>query len=132
MARADIAAMCVRVRLTVRLRNIVAALKIEFLTLFVELHYTLQKCGDCVNYHPLVARLMSADPIIQDPEHSQSYNRYTYVWNNPTNLTDPTGFAVITSAGTIITSDGSTLGCTSGGTLVHCGIVEKHSSSWSR
>jgi len=43
-------------------------------------------------YDPLVARFMSADPIIQEPEHSQSYNRYTYVWNNPTNLTDPTGF----------------------------------------
>ncbi|WP_223879378.1 SpvB/TcaC N-terminal domain-containing protein [Chitinimonas arctica] len=43
-------------------------------------------------YDPLVARFMSADPIIQDPEHSQSYNRYSYVWNNPTNLTDPTGF----------------------------------------
>ncbi|WP_269531858.1 Ig-like domain-containing protein [Chitinimonas sp. BJYL2] len=43
-------------------------------------------------YDPLVARFMSADPLIQDPEHSQSYNRYTYVWNNPTNLTDPTGF----------------------------------------
>jgi RHS repeat-associated protein len=43
-------------------------------------------------YDPLVARFMSADPIIQDPMHSQSYNRYTYVWNNPTNLTDPTGF----------------------------------------
>ncbi|WP_269532643.1 Ig-like domain-containing protein [Chitinimonas sp. BJYL2] len=44
-------------------------------------------------YDPLVARFMSADPLIQEPEHSQSYNRYTYVWNNPTNLTDPTGFA---------------------------------------
>ena len=43
-------------------------------------------------YDPFVARFMSADPIIQDPTHSQSYNRYTYVWNNPTNLTDPTGF----------------------------------------
>jgi RHS repeat-associated protein len=43
-------------------------------------------------YDPLVARMVSADPFIQDPEHSQSYNRYTYVWNNPTNLTDPTGF----------------------------------------
>lgn len=30
--------------------------------------------------------------MIQDPEHSLSYNRYSYVWNNPTNLTDPTGF----------------------------------------
>ncbi len=43
-------------------------------------------------YDPLVARFISADSIIQQPEHSQSYNRYTYVWNNPTNLTDPTGF----------------------------------------
>jgi RHS repeat-associated protein len=45
-------------------------------------------------YDPLIARFISADPIIQAPEHSQSYNRYTYVWNNPTNLTDPTGFVV--------------------------------------
>lgn len=43
-------------------------------------------------YEPTFARFASADPIIQNPEHSQSYNRYTYVWNNPTNLTDPTGF----------------------------------------
>ncbi len=43
-------------------------------------------------YDPYLARFVSPDPIIQAPEHSQSYNRYTYVWNNPTNLTDPTGF----------------------------------------
>jgi RHS repeat-associated protein len=43
-------------------------------------------------YDPLVGRFLSADPEIQDPTHSQSYNRYAYVWNNPTNLTDPTGF----------------------------------------
>ncbi|WP_423682129.1 RHS repeat domain-containing protein [Undibacterium sp. WLHG33] len=43
-------------------------------------------------YDPLMARFLSADPMIQDPLHSQSYNRYTYVWNNPTNLTDPTGY----------------------------------------
>jgi len=43
-----------------------------------------------------VARFLSADPLIQDPEHSQSYNRYSYVWNNPTNLTDPTGFLAAT------------------------------------
>ncbi|UGQ46084.1 FG-GAP-like repeat-containing protein [Massilia endophytica] len=50
-------------------------------------------------YDPLVARFMSADPIIQDPLHSQSYNRYSYVWNNPTNLTDPTGFVGETAQG---------------------------------
>jgi hypothetical protein len=43
-------------------------------------------------YDPLTARFMSADPILQDPMNGQSYNRYSYVMNNPTNLTDPTGF----------------------------------------
>jgi hypothetical protein len=33
-----------------------------------------------------------AAPFLPDPEHGQSYNRDTYVWNKPTNLTDPTGF----------------------------------------
>jgi RHS repeat-associated protein len=43
-------------------------------------------------YDPFVARFLSADPIIQDPLNGQNYSRYTYVFNNPTNLTDPTGF----------------------------------------
>lgn|GEM_PF-1250455 len=43
-------------------------------------------------YDPFTGRFMSGDPEVQDPYHSQSYNRYTYVWNNPTNMTDPTGF----------------------------------------
>lgn len=43
-------------------------------------------------YDPVIARFLSADPIIQDPYHSQSFNRYSYVWNNPLNATDPTGF----------------------------------------
>ena len=44
-------------------------------------------------YDPLIGRFMTPDPLVQSPENSQSYNRYSYVWNNPTNLTDPTGFA---------------------------------------
>lgn len=43
-------------------------------------------------YDPLVGRFLSGDPLIQDPTNGQSYNRYTYVMNNPTNMTDPTGF----------------------------------------
>ena len=43
-------------------------------------------------YDPFTARFISADPEIQDPTFSQSFNRYSYVWNNPTNLTDPSGF----------------------------------------
>ena len=47
-------------------------------------------------YEPLLARFLSADPILQDPLNGQSYNRYAYVMNNPTNLTDPTGFEATT------------------------------------
>lgn len=43
-------------------------------------------------YDPQLGRFLSADPLVQDPLNGQSYNRYSYVLNNPTNLTDPSGF----------------------------------------
>ena len=43
-------------------------------------------------YDPLLARFISGDPVLQDPFNGQSYNRYSYVMNNPTNFTDATGF----------------------------------------
>lgn len=43
-------------------------------------------------YDPTLARFLSADPIVQAPYYSQSYNRYTYVWNNPMGMTDPSGY----------------------------------------
>lgn len=46
-------------------------------------------------YDPAIGKFMSADPIISDPMNGQRYNRYSYVLNNPTNLTDPTGFAEV-------------------------------------
>jgi len=50
-------------------------------------------------YDPLVARFVSGDPLIQDPVDGQNYNRYSYVLNNPTNNTDPTGFECETMTG---------------------------------
>jgi RHS repeat-associated protein len=44
-------------------------------------------------YDPLLGRFVSGDPLVTDLANGQSYNRYAYVLNNPTNLTDPTGFA---------------------------------------
>lgn len=41
---------------------------------------------------PTIGRFLSADPHIQAPEFSQSLNRYSYVWNNPLSMFDPTGF----------------------------------------
>lgn len=42
-------------------------------------------------FDPLIGRFMQADPLIQDPDELQNYDRYSYVLNNPLNATDPTG-----------------------------------------
>lgn len=43
-------------------------------------------------YDPLLGRFLSADIVVQAPGSLQSYNRYSYVMNNPLTMTDPTGF----------------------------------------
>jgi RHS repeat-associated protein len=43
-------------------------------------------------YDGALGRFVQADPIIQNPMRVQSLNRYSYVWNNPLNATDPSGF----------------------------------------
>jgi RHS repeat-associated protein len=47
-------------------------------------------------YDPGLGRVLSADPIIQAPMMTQSYNRYSYVMNNPLALTDPSGYNWLT------------------------------------
>ncbi|NNF56467.1 MAG: RHS repeat-associated core domain-containing protein, partial [Acidimicrobiales bacterium] len=42
-------------------------------------------------YDPGIARFISPDTIVPNPANPQDLNRYTYVRNNPTNHTDPTG-----------------------------------------
>jgi hypothetical protein len=37
---------------------------------------------------------VSPDPVVQLPTFSQSYNRYSYVLNNPLSYTDPSGFSL--------------------------------------
>ena len=44
-------------------------------------------------YDPTMGRFLSPDPLVQAPNNSQSYNRYTYVFNNPLSFFDPTGYA---------------------------------------
>jgi RHS repeat-associated protein len=44
-------------------------------------------------YDPKIARFTTTDPVIADVYDGQSFNAYSYVWNNPLAFTDPTGFA---------------------------------------
>ncbi len=43
-------------------------------------------------YDPDLGRFLSADPYVQAPMNTQSFNRYAYVFNNPLRYTDPSGF----------------------------------------
>ena len=42
-------------------------------------------------YDPIIARFLSPDPFIQAPDNTQSFNRYSYCFNNPLVYTDPSG-----------------------------------------
>ena len=42
-------------------------------------------------FDPALCRFLSPDPIIQAPDNSQNFNRYSYCLNNPLRYTDPTG-----------------------------------------
>ncbi len=42
-------------------------------------------------YAPYLNRFLSADTLVPDPQNPQSFNRYSYVYNNVLNLTDPSG-----------------------------------------
>ncbi|WP_371196112.1 RHS repeat-associated core domain-containing protein [Glaciecola sp. SC05] len=46
-------------------------------------------------YDPTLGKFLQADPFVQAPNNSQSYNRYSYVMNNPMSATDPSGFISI-------------------------------------
>lgn len=43
-------------------------------------------------YDPQLGRFLSPDPFVVDPADSQSYNRYSYVRNNPLSAIDPSGY----------------------------------------
>jgi len=43
-------------------------------------------------YQPSGSMFLSPDPYVPDPGNTQSFNRYSYVNNNPLSLVDPSGF----------------------------------------
>ena len=64
-------------------------------------HETLAENGGMIHmngrlFDPDIGRFMTADPTVQFAGYSQSYNRYSYLFNNPLGGTDPTGFEQLT------------------------------------
>ena len=45
-------------------------------------------------YDPNLGRFLSADPLVQFVNLPSSYNRYSYVLNNPLNAIDPSGYSL--------------------------------------
>jgi RHS repeat-associated protein len=43
-------------------------------------------------YDPMLGRFLQPDPVVEDDLNPQTWNRYTYVRNNPMTFTDPTGY----------------------------------------
>ena len=43
-------------------------------------------------YDPMLGRMLSPDIVVQQTDYTQSYNRYSYCFNNPLRFTDPTGW----------------------------------------
>ena len=43
-------------------------------------------------YDPATSRFLSADLFVPSPYNAQSYNRYSYVRNNPLSRIDPNGY----------------------------------------
>ncbi|WP_233585383.1 RHS repeat-associated core domain-containing protein [Corallococcus sp. CA054B] len=63
-------------------------------------------------YDPRLMKFLSVDPVVADPGSVQAYNAYSYVLNNPTRYTDPSGF--IPYGGTLVSRwDGASGGSTS-------------------
>ncbi|MDQ1086602.1 FG-GAP-like repeat-containing protein [Siphonobacter sp. SORGH_AS_1065] len=60
-------------------------------------------------YDPVLGRMLNADNFVQDPDNTQSYNRYSYVLNNPLKYNDPTGQFWNNVIGAIVGAVGYTL-----------------------
>jgi RHS repeat-associated protein len=43
-------------------------------------------------YDPVIAKFLSADPMVAHPKSTQGWNPYAYVRNNPLRLIDPSGY----------------------------------------
>ncbi len=50
-------------------------------------------------YDPILGRMLSVDPVLQNDKSTQAYNKYSYCLNNPLKYTDPSGYTSVASVG---------------------------------
>ena len=85
-------------------------------------------------YDPVLGRFLSADPFIQDMTDLQSFNRYSYVLNNPLALTDPTGYwslgGFLSSIGNAISSAINSIGNAIGAAVSWVGSAISSAAQW--
>ena len=57
------------------------------------------RCGVYPDFigNPVVGRFLSPDIIVQNPNNTQCYNRYSYAINNPLKYADPSGWSFVPS-----------------------------------
>ena len=71
-------------------------------------------------FDPGSGRFLSVDPVVSNSDNPQTFNAYSYVKNNPVNLTDPTGMCAVDSCwytgGVVMKSGTSLSGSTASGT----------------
>lgn len=71
-------------------------------------------------YDPLLGRFLSPDNNVQMPDFSQSFNRYSYAFNNPLIYTDPDGeWAILDDLGAMF------IGGTIIGQLMDLNLIKK-------
>lgn len=77
-------------------------------------------------YDANLGRFLSPDNFIQDPYNTQSFNRYSYVWNNPLKYNDPSGESLIAIA--VGVAIGALIGA--GTAAVTYAIIAANTGNW--
>ena len=62
---------------------------------FISIACPAHNAGNGRVYDPQAGAFLSPDPFVQDPYHTQSYNRYAYVFNNPMKYVEPSGYNAV-------------------------------------